>query len=114
MKCIDAIEGNVKSIIQRLHSVCMEDRLDDSEYIRNMKAVIDGTGEFVKNNPEIAEGPELLQQVLYQYSRDLWLKSQQPQETGSQEEKTATLAESDGEYETYYYDYLYHRGLYPR
>jgi hypothetical protein len=114
MKCIDAIEGNVKSIIQRLHSVCIEDRLDDSEYIRNMKAVIDGTSEFAKNNPEIVTDPEILAQVLYHHSRDLWLKSQQPQETISEQEKPALLADSDGEYETYYYDYLYHRGLYPR
>ena len=114
MKCIDAIEANVKSIMQRLHAMYIEDRLDDSEYIRNMKAVIGGTADFVKNNPEVIEAPELLLQVLYHYSRDLWLRSQQAPDAGSQEERASPMDDRDGEYETYYYDYLYHRGLYPR
>ena len=114
MKCIDVIEANVKCIMQRVHAVHIEDRLDDSEYIRNMKAVIDGTADFMKNNPEVIERPELLLQVLYHYSRDLWLKSQLMPESGTLEDKTFTSTDNDGEYETYYYDYLYHRGLYPR
>lgn len=114
MKCIDVMEANVKSIMQRLHAVYIEDRLDDSEYIRNMKAVIEGTADFLKNNPEVVEGPELLLHVLYQYSRDLWLKSQRTPEAGPQEEKISPATSGDGEYETYFYDYLYHRGLFPR
>jgi len=100
--------------MQRLNTVCVEERLDDSEYIRNMKAIIDGTSNFLKDNPEIVEEPDILLQVLYNYSRDLWQKSQQKPESGFPEEKSAIPIDSDGEYETYYYDYLYHRGLYPR
>ena len=47
MKCIDAIEGTVKSILQQLHGLCVSIRhLDDTEYVRNVKAVIDATQEL--------------------------------------------------------------------
>jgi hypothetical protein len=114
MKCIDAIEGITKAILFRLHSVKVEDRLDDSEYIRNVKAVIDGTAGFLNSNPEIVDEPQILLNVLYDYSRSLWLKNQSGLEITSDTAQSRTLLESNEEYETYYYDYLYHRGLYPR
>jgi hypothetical protein len=113
MKCIDAIEGTVKNILQRIHAVCIEDNLDDTEYVRNIKAVIDGTDLFTRANPEIVEDPQLLNQVLYAYSRDLWLTHQQapPQELAP---KPLAPTSENQEYQTYYFDYLYHRGIYPR
>lgn len=113
MKCIDAIEGTVKNILQRIHAVCIEDNLDDTEYVRNIKAVIDGTDLFIRNNPEIVDDPKLLNQVLYLYSRDLWMVHQKAgtQEAGTKPTEPATEHE---EYQTYYFDYLYHRGMYPR
>jgi len=112
MKCIDAIEGTVKSILQQIHSVSIEQNLDDTEYVRNAKAVIDATDQFIHNNPEIVDDPQLLKQVLYVYSRNLWLMQQQtanPEPVG----KTDDSISEQEEYQTYYFDYLYHRGIYP-
>lgn len=113
MKCIDAIEGAVKNILQRIHAVSIEESLDDTDYVRNIKAVIDGTDLFMRNNPEIVDDPQLLNQVLYNYSRKLWLVHQQagPQQAGQKPMEPTTEHE---EYQTYYFDYLYHRGMYPR
>jgi len=109
MKCIDAIEGTVKTILNHMHAVSLEEHLDDTEYVRNARAVIEAAYQFIVNNPEIVEDPQLLKDVLYGYSRRLWLSGQQPpppaEQTGKAEEE---------EYQTYYYDYLYHRGIYPR
>lgn len=113
MKCIDAIEGTVKSILNHLYTVSIEDHLDDTEYVRNVHAVIEATHQFIVNNPEIVESPHLLKQVLYDYSRELWLNGQQPtvpQPLNAPDEKRV----EEEEYQTYYYDYLYHRGIYPR
>jgi hypothetical protein len=113
MKCIDAIEGTVKSILNSMHLVCIEEGLDDSEYVRNAKAVIEGTKQFASNNPEVVDDPELLEHVLFVYSRSLWLAGIQPAVQGQAAKPEQIDAENE-EYQTYYYDYLYNRGLYPR
>lgn len=113
MKCIDAIEGTAKKIISQMHAVFIDDCLDDSEFIRNIKAVIEATDQFLQDNPELIEDRQLLKQVLYSYSRDLWLMGQRGIERQPSEIKEDLTAESE-EYQTYYYDYLYNHGLYPR
>ncbi len=113
MKCIDTIEGTVKCILNRLHSVWVEDRLDDSEYIRNVKAVIDATDQYIHNNPEVIEDPQMLKHVLYVYSRNLWLIGHQA--VGAKPAgKIKRVCAENGEYQTYYFDYLYNQGSYPR
>jgi hypothetical protein len=112
MKCIDAIEGTVKSILTRIHAVSIEDNLDDTEYVRNVKAIIDATDQFIRSNPELVEDPRLLSDVLYRYSRDLWLMNLQG--SGHNPGRTEETPPENEEYQTYYYDYLYHRGIYPR
>jgi hypothetical protein len=72
MKCIDAIEGTVKCILNRIHEVSLEDRRDDSEYVRSVKAIIDATDNFVEGNQEIIPDRDLLKNVLYRYSKELW------------------------------------------
>ncbi len=73
MNCIDAIEGSAKNIIIKLHEVFVKDELDDTEYIRNVKATLDGIIEFVRSNQEIISDPKILKQVLYEFSRELWI-----------------------------------------
>jgi hypothetical protein len=112
MKCIDTIEGMVKSILSRMHAMSVENRLDDSEYIRNAKTIIEATDLYVLNNPELVEDPQLLKQVLYIHSRNLWLTGQAP--AGPEATRNETIDYDAEEYQTYYYDYVYSRGLYPR
>lgn len=113
MKCIDAVEGTVKNILKQIRTVCSQDRLDDTEYIRMVKAIIDATDQFVGDNPELVDDPQLLKRVLYDHSRNLWMVNQERPDAPS-EDKSEVEASEDKEYQTYYYDYLYHRGLYPR
>ena len=140
MKCIDAIEGTVKCILNRIHEVSLEDRMDDSEYVRSVKAVIDATDDFVEGNQEVLQDRDLLKNVLYSYSKDLWRTAagDTPQEAdaaltaesapakdaaaGGPAPKKAPsdesswnegACESDG-YRDYYFDYLYRHGVYPR
>jgi hypothetical protein len=114
MKCIDAIEGTAKYIIKELHATYIQNgaQADDSEYIYNVKTVITATDQYVRDHPELIEDPQILKQVLYEYSRHLWLLGQEP--TGAHTEATPNLADSENEeYQTYYYDYIYNRGVYP-
>lgn len=113
MKCIDVIEGTVKSILNQVRTVSIQDRLDDTEYVRMAKAIIDATDQFVGENPELIDDPQLLKRVLYDFSRNLWLMNQEGAEAPP-EVKSEVAASENKEYQTYYYDYLYHRGLYPR
>ena len=112
MKCIDAIEGTVKCIIKEMHAVHTRNSADDSEYIYNAKTVIDATDQYVRSQPELIDNPEILRQVLYTFSRSLWLEAQHPAALTSQT-KTNILDEENEEYQTYYYDYIYNRGIYP-
>lgn len=113
MKCVDAIEGTVKNVLKRIHQVSIEDNLDDTEYVRNVKAVIDGTDQFLKDNPELVGDPQLLKEVLFNYSRTLWLKGYEVAEQ-TKAPLDDTAKDENEEYQTYYYDYIYHRGVYPR
>ncbi len=114
MNYIDVIEGAAKSIIAQFLRIFTEDGLDDTEYVRNVKAVIDGMDLFVLNNREIIDDPKMLKQVLYDFSKHLWIenltKSQSnvpdPQDEGN-------ITENDG-YHEYYFDYIYNHGEYPR
>ncbi|MCP4747815.1 MAG: hypothetical protein GY874_17010 [Desulfobacteraceae bacterium] len=111
MKCIDAIEGIAKNIFQNLHNVSVANRLDDSEYVRNVKAIIEAVKEYSMKNPEIIDNPELLENELYSYSRNLWLKNHLP--NNLREDMSGEAKDESDEYQTYYYDYLYNLGLYP-
>lgn len=113
MKCIDAIEGTAKAILKKLHQIYAEEQLDDSEYIRNVKAVLDATDQYVVQNPEVAEGPQLLREVLYVYSRNLWLMEQHPVAAHTLSQSTVSDAETD-DYQTYYYDFVFNNGNYPK
>lgn len=109
MNCIDAIEGLAKGLLGKFADVSNEYRLDDSEYIRSVKAVIEAVALFVKNNPEVSESPELIGGVLYDFAKAQWLSRQQKivaVDLGVGEER-------DLEYQSYCYDYLYAHGNYP-
>ena len=111
MKCIDAIEGTVKCILKELHVNSTKTEMDDSEYISYAKSVIEATDRYIQKNPELVEAPELLKQVLYVYSRNLWIMGQQTDSTNGPHADASIAHEED--YQTYYYDYLYDRGIYP-
>lgn len=110
MNCIDAVEGTAKALLVNFLNVSTEYRLDASEYIRNVKAVIDAVARFVKNNPEVCETPELIREVLYNHAKTQWL---------GRLEKTVDpdkgmVGKPDMEYQAYCYDYVYTHGNYPR
>ena len=110
MNCIEAAEGTAKAVLVRLLELATEYKMDVSEYIRNVKAVIDAVVGFVKNNPEISETPEILRDILYDFAREQWLvrvqKAAGPDPDESQK--------ADIEYQTYCYDYIFSHDNYPR
>lgn len=111
MNCIDAVEGTVKSIINGLFQLFIESDLDDTEYIRYVKRVMDSTNIFLQDNKEIAGIPETLKNVLYGYARDLWLKHLANKTKTDDDDKEQVLEKM--EYYEYYFDYIYSHGTYP-
>lgn len=117
MNCIDAIEGTVKTILDGLHRLSVEERLDDSEYIRNVKAVIEAAETFVRINRQVSVEPGVLKDTLYAYAKELWIVHQ---DDGEPIEEETHLETDDGDnssdsgYRHYYFDYIYHHGVYPR
>jgi hypothetical protein len=115
MNCIDAIEGTIKNIIVKLHEVFLECELDDSDYIRNIKAVINGSNEFVLLNKEIISDPKILERVLYEFSKEIWLSELKNRIEQEPETKESIKDDSENdEYYGYYFDYLYAHDIYPR
>jgi len=114
MNCIDAIEGAAKSIIVKLHQLFAEERLDDTEYIRNVKAVIDGVDVFARDNQEIVSDPKTLKQVLYDFSKDLWLTHLEKNRENAVDSKHTHDTEANDGYDDYYFDHIYGQGMYPR
>ncbi len=115
MNCIDAIEGSAKNIIIKLHEVFIKEKLDDTEYIRNVKATLDGIIEFVRSNQEIISDPKILEQVLYEFSKELWISELKKRlEQESETEDSINDGSEKKEYQAYYFNYIYAHGTYPR
>ncbi len=112
MNCIDAVEGTVKSIINGLFQLFVESNLDDTEYIRYVKRVMDSTDTFLQDNKEIAGNPQTLKNVLYGYARDLWLK-RLADKMKTNDDDNDQISEKM-EYYEYYFEYIYNHGTYPR
>lgn len=110
MNCIDAVEGTAKVLLQKFLDVSVENRQDLSEYIREVKVVIDAVAQFLKNNPEVNVASEAIRSVLYDYAKAQWLG--RLGKTGDFSDQTTT--EKDIEYQAYCYDYLFTHGDYPR
>ena len=108
MNNLDAIEGSVKSILEKLHGVWIDTHLDDSEYIRNTKAVIEAADRFIQENREITSDPEILIDVLYQYAKELWLTHKM-----TVEKPVGDGNGENGDYSEYCFDYIYKHGVYP-
>jgi hypothetical protein len=114
MKCIDAIEGTAKYIISQFHQIFIEERLDDTEYIRNIKAIINGIDVFTQDNKEIISEAQMLKQVLYSFSKELWLKNLEKSCTKSSTSLDINDSSENNGYYDYYFDYIYNHGVYPR
>lgn len=106
MNHIDAIEGTVRSILEDLHRSFMQGSQDDSEYIRNVRAVIEGTQRFVSVHPELMTPPEVLGEVLYETARRLWIDSRCEALPLAPEPEAS-------DYHDYFFDYVYRHGTYP-
>lgn len=79
MNCIDAVEGTAKTVLTRFVELSAEYRMDVSEYIRNVKTVIEGAALFLKTNPEVSDTPDILRDVLYDHAkRNGWPVWQKP------------------------------------
>jgi hypothetical protein len=112
VKCIDAIEGGAKRIIGHLVEDLVRDRLDDTEYIRNIKAVVEGSHRFVVENPEVTNAPQVLREVLYAFAKDQWMNHLAQSRTTTADKPDSDLSPSL-EYYYYYYDHIYDHEAYP-
>jgi hypothetical protein len=115
MKSTGTIEGTVKFIIDQLHKMYVEEKLDDSDYIRCVKIMINATDTYLKRQKEITVEPSLLKDGLYTYSKELWLKRQVSEQICADTVNgNAPIFQPDDDYQDYYYDYIYSQDLYPR
>jgi hypothetical protein len=115
MNCIDAIEGSFKCLVNRFHQTYLDESLDDTVYIRNIRAIIESLEDFIQRNKELQLVDEkILRNVIYGYAREKWLKSIQEQ-TGKENPSSGKKTGADpDEYHLYYFDYIYQNGMYPR
>jgi len=113
MKCIDAIEGTCKSIIHRLYLNYLEEHLDDTEYIGNVRSVLEGLDSFIHGNREAVDDPLVLKNVLYEFARDQWLQGLDDPDRFQEAPCKNADADPEEGYPIYYYDHIYNKGNYP-
>ncbi len=114
--CIEAIEGTAQSILKSLHEVFTNDRQDDTEYIRNVKAVMDGLQRYAQENKGAIGDPDPVKLKLYRFSKELWLENLK-RDTADSPDSDIEPVGDEMEYEDYYdyyFDYIYNHGVYPR
>jgi hypothetical protein len=115
MNCIDAIEGSFKCLIHRFHQAYLDESLDDTVYIRNIRSVLEGLDDFIRRNRELQLVDEkILRNILYGYAREIWLKSIQESTSRDSHSSGKSAGVDPNEYHLYYFDYIYQNGMYPR
>lgn len=107
------IEGVTKRILDQIFVDLSLDRLDDTEYIRDVKAVILGAQDFIQENSGLFDSLEVAHQALYDYAKEKWMDYRIKCQTENKESTAGTDDLFDPEYLYYYYDYIYDRGVYP-
>jgi len=115
-ECIEAVEGTARSVLKSLYEVFVNDRQDDTEYIRNVKAVMDGLQRFSQENEDALSDPGPVKLKLYRFSKELWLENLK-RGAGDGPDSAIEPVADDMEYEDYYdyyFDYIYNHGVYPR
>jgi hypothetical protein len=114
MNCIDAIEGSFKCLINRFHQAYLDESLDDTIYVRNVRSVIEGLEDFIQHNKEIQLiDPKILRNVIYGYAMDKWLKSVRDLAGLENLPASKPVSSETDEYYRYYFNYIYHNGMYP-
>ncbi len=115
MNCIDAIEGSFKCLINRFHQAYLDENSDDTIYVRNVRSVIEGLEDFIQHNKELQfVDPRILRNVIYGYALDKWLKGVQDLAVKENHPYAKPVGSESDEYHRYYFDYIYHNGMYPR
>ena len=114
MNCIDAIEGTLKSIIRHLYSLYADNRLEDTEYAREVKTVIEATCHFLKENKEIIESHQILESILYQYAKTLWLEHILSGRQVDAPPSACVKSDEDEDYFDYFFDHIYKNETYPQ
>lgn len=115
-ECLEAIEGTARSVLRSFYDVFVNDRQDDTEYIRNVKAVMDALQRYARENKDVLSDPESIRLKLYRFSKELWLDNLK-RDAGDSPEAESERISDDTDYEDYYdyyFDYIYNHGVYPR
>ncbi len=113
MNCIDGIEGVLRCILGEFQERYVTGSLDDTDFIPNLRVVIDGAARFLEQNEEIGIAPEILRNVMYKACKKWWMDfavSQRMVDAASDQE---TPNENSKEYLDHYFEYIYHHGTYP-
>jgi hypothetical protein len=113
MNINEAAEGILKAVLECFQKRYLDRELDDSEFVRCSRALIEGALPFLEANRETGAEPELVRKALYDGCRSWWTA----QAAAVQEKDAAgdgeALPEGDDGYLEHYFDYLYQRGTYP-
>jgi len=84
----------------------VKNSLDDTEYIRNVRAVLEGVEKFLHNDRSVVVDPETVRDELHAFSKELWLEY-------AKKIREEDADEESGSQDEYYYDYIYNHGIYP-
>ena len=113
MKCIDGVEGALRSVLTAFQRRYARQELDDTDFVQNIKTIIEGATDFLDQNREIGTDPELLRRVLYDFSRQWWVEYITQKQREDAREDDLEVSSSDDGYIEYYFDYIYECGSYP-
>ena len=113
MQCIDAVEGVLKSTISGMAQRYADGEVDDLEFARIVRTVVDCAVKFLGENKEIGTQPQLLEKVLFDWGKSLWRRIYaQKAASDPLKPKEMALIQDEG-YEDYLFDHLYRLGRYP-
>ncbi|ACL01829.1 hypothetical protein [Desulfatibacillum aliphaticivorans] len=113
MNCIDGIEGVLRCILSEFQERYVAGTLDDSDFIPNLRVVIDGAARFLEQNEELGIAPAILKKVMHQACKEWWLEFVKNQQDAAAAEDKDTPSGDSLEYLEHYFDHIFYHGVYP-
>jgi len=101
------------AILKNFFDYYCEQKLDDAEYVRVVKVIINGVQESMLSSDIVEKEVVSLKNSLIGFNRklykDLWIK-----DAKEHEDPEHIDSDSESESATYYFDYIYEHGEHPR
>lgn len=113
MDLTDAVGGSFRAVIRRFFKLYLKSAMDDTEYVQNIRVVVEAAEDFTSQNRDTLSTSCNLPDGLQALAKDLWMTHTLAQQETTGNPGAVSHEENICGYYDYYYDFIYAHDAYP-